>query len=84
MLQIVTEIGIEKAFVDTSDWGVPRLLLNLPEFLDRFCNQPGQTKNISLASEKKGAPHTIVVTSAGLRAANITRYVVAEGSISQC
>lgn len=28
-----------------------------------------------MASKKRGAPHTIVVTSAGLRAADITRYI---------
>jgi protein CMS1 len=34
---------------------------------------------MSLASKKTGAPHTIVVTSAGLRAADITRYIFRTG-----
>ena len=65
---------IEKAFLDTSDWGKSRLLHDLPGFLDRYCCREGQKNGLSLASEKMGAPHTIVVTSAGLRAADIIRY----------
>ncbi len=71
--------GIEKAFVDTSDWGKPRLLPDMPNFLDRYVSKPGQRNKMSLASKKTGAPHTIVVTSAGLRAADITRYIFRTG-----
>jgi protein CMS1 len=43
---------------------------NLPSFLEKFCSNP--TKLWS-ASKKNGAPHTIVVTGAGLRAADLAR-----------
>jgi len=64
----------EKAFVDTSSWNKPRLLSSLPDFLDHYAASSGQIKRLSTASKLKGAPHTIVMTGAGLRAANLTRY----------
>lgn len=63
---------IESAIQDTSDWTQPRLLPDLPHFLDKY--KLGRLKSLSFASKKLGAPHTLVVTSAGLRAANVTRY----------
>lgn len=62
----------ESAIQDTSDWTQPRLLPNLPQFLDNY--NSARSKSLSFASKKLGAPHTLVVTSAGLRAADITRY----------
>lgn len=44
---------------------------NLPDFLAAFVEDP---KELGKAPEKKGAPHTIVVTGAGLRAAELVRY----------
>ena len=76
--------GVECAFVDTSDWDKLRVLPNMPDFLNSFCNKPGQKKNMSSASKTLGAPHTIVITSAGLRAAEITRYVSFSENIIQC
>ena len=61
------------AIYDTSEWQQDRMLQQLPLFLEHF--SPGKLR-LATASPKNGAPHTIVVTSAGLRAANITRYVV--------
>ena len=63
----------EKAFRDTTGWEKQRLLEDLPNFLEYYSSKSQQKKNLSMASKKKGAPHTIVVTSAGLRAADITR-----------
>lgn len=63
---------IESAIQDTSDWTQPRLLPDLPHFLDKY--KVGRPKSLSFASKKLGAPHTLVVTSAGLRAADVTRY----------
>lgn len=63
---------IESAIQDTSDWTQPRILLDLPHFLDKY--KLGRIKSLSFASKKLGAPHTLVVTSAGLRAADVTRY----------
>lgn len=66
---------IESAFQDTSDWTKSRLLEYLPEFLDHYCSLSGVSKNLATASKKLGAPHTLVIVSAGLRAANIARLV---------
>jgi len=63
----------EKAFLDTSSWAKPRELSSLPEFLEHYSTTPGKAKNLSSSSKLKGAPHTIVVTGAGLRAADLTR-----------
>ncbi|PQE13464.1 Replication regulator protein [Rutstroemia sp. NJR-2017a WRK4] len=60
------------AIRDTTSWSKPRTLDNLPEFLEKFAENP--TKLWS-ASKKNGSPHTIIVTSAGLRAADIARAV---------
>ena len=65
----------ERAFVDTSDWNKPRILSNLPDYLDRYGQKSAKPKNLSIASKKLGSPHTLVVTGAGLRAADATRYV---------
>jgi protein CMS1 len=56
---------------DTTSWQKLRTLENLPAFLEDFTEDP---KQLSTASKKKkGAPHTIVVTGAGLRAAELVR-----------
>ena len=64
-----------QAIHDTSEWRKKRVLENLPGFLDQHASQREGSKNLSTASKIKGAPHTIVVAAAGLRAADITRYV---------
>ncbi|TAQ83497.1 hypothetical protein B7494_g8186 [Chlorociboria aeruginascens] len=55
---------------DTTSWSKPRTLENLPSFLENFSSNA--TKLWS-ASKKNGAPHTIIVTAAGLRAADLAR-----------
>ncbi|KAA8576042.1 hypothetical protein EYC84_006205 [Monilinia fructicola] len=57
---------------DTTSWTKQRSLDNLPEFLEKFSGNP--TKLWS-ASKKNGSPHTIIVTAAGLRAADVARAV---------
>ncbi|OHW97842.1 DEAD-like helicases superfamily protein [Colletotrichum incanum] len=57
---------------DTTSWTEPRALDKLPEFLEKFAEKP---ERLSTAPEKKGAPHTIIVAGAGLRAADIVRAV---------
>jgi protein CMS1 len=56
---------------DTTSWDKPRALENLPSFLEKFS---GNSTKLWSASKKNGAPHTIIVTAAGLRAADIARY----------
>ncbi|KAH8802779.1 U3-containing 90S pre-ribosomal complex subunit-domain containing protein [Xylogone sp. PMI_703] len=59
-----------KAILDTTQFQRPRSLDNLSSFLEHFSENP--TKLWS-ASKKNGSPHTIIITAAGLRAADITR-----------
>ncbi|KAL2831227.1 U3-containing 90S pre-ribosomal complex subunit-domain containing protein [Aspergillus cavernicola] len=60
----------DTAFLDTSSFDSSRSLEKLPDFLAAF--SPKGTK-LSDSSEQKGTPHTLVVTSAGLRAADVVR-----------
>jgi len=43
----------------------------LPDFLEKFAGNP---KKLSSSNKKNGSPHTIIITAAGLRAADIARY----------
>lgn len=61
----------ECAFLDTSEWAQERTLNQLPAFLERFTKQ--SRKALSKAPERMGSPHTIVITMAGIRAADVTR-----------
>ncbi|KKZ64544.1 hypothetical protein EMCG_01423 [[Emmonsia] crescens] len=63
----------EQAFLDTSSWKSPRKLENLPSFLKVYSRKKGSPESLSTAPEETGSPHTIVITLAGLRAADITR-----------
>jgi len=60
------------AIRDTTSWDKPRTIENLPAFLERFSTNP--TK-LWQASKKNGAPHTIIVTGAGIRAAELARTI---------
>lgn len=62
---------------DTASYAKPRQTDNLPDFLETFSTDP---KKLWEAPKKKGAPHTIIVAGAGLRAADIVRYVSLEAS----
>ncbi|KAI9754441.1 MAG: hypothetical protein M4579_004709 [Chaenotheca gracillima] len=64
----------EKAYKDTSTWQNPRTLEHLPDYLDRFSKSKAKAAHLSKAPTAKGSPHTLVVTNAGLRAADLTRY----------
>lgn len=63
----------ETAFHDTTSWTKPRTLQALPSFLEHYSPKAGKSIALSSASEQPGSPHTLVITSAGLRAADITR-----------
>ena len=73
----------ERAFTDTSEWDRPRILRHLPDFLDRYAGKQPSSKSLSSASKKQGSPHTLVITAAGLRAADIVRYVGQAGLIRE-
>jgi protein CMS1 len=59
------------AIKDTTSFQKPRTLENLPEFLEKFA---GEKEKLDQATKVFGAPHTIVVSAAGLRAADAVRY----------
>ncbi|KAK4214104.1 U3-containing 90S pre-ribosomal complex subunit-domain containing protein [Rhypophila decipiens] len=60
------------AIKDTTSWEKPRSMENLPEFMEAFAED---AKKLEGAPKAKGSPHTIIVTGAGLRAANLVRSV---------
>ncbi|KAL9068191.1 MAG: hypothetical protein Q9157_006581 [Trypethelium eluteriae] len=63
----------ERAVRDTSDWSFPRTSDTLPQYLEHFTDGPDAVTRLSNAPESCGHPHTIVVTAAGLRAADLAR-----------
>lgn len=67
---------------DTTDFTEVRVKENLPDFLELFAPGPDEKdakvvekerKRLGDAPPKVGAPHTIIVTGAGLRAADLVR-----------
>ena len=64
--------ALANALQDTTSWNKPRTLETLPGFLEKFS---GNSTKLWSASKKNGAPHTIIVTAAGLRAAEIARFL---------
>ncbi|KAI1186124.1 U3-containing 90S pre-ribosomal complex subunit-domain containing protein [Nemania serpens] len=60
------------AIKDSSSFPKPRSLENLPAFLEAHAENP---KTLGDAPEENGSPHTVIVTGAGLRAAELVRAV---------
>ncbi|OQE78473.1 hypothetical protein PENNAL_c0056G10727 [Penicillium nalgiovense] len=60
----------DSAFLDTSSFTPTRKLEQLPEFLKTFSSKG---TDLSKSSEKNGTPHTLVVSGAALRAADVVR-----------
>ncbi|CAK7225240.1 Protein cms1 [Sporothrix curviconia] len=81
----LADLGVPAAaFVDASSYEKDRTLDNLADFLEDMApvtetgrpGSKGKGKQImQTAPEAKGAPHTIVVTGAGMRAADLVRAV---------
>lgn len=67
---------LEHAFKDTSQWTGLRVVGNLPSFLEYECSASCNSGDLKAASKAFGTPHTIVVTSSGMRAADLTRFVI--------
>ncbi|KAJ5114682.1 Protein CMS1 [Penicillium alfredii] len=57
-------------FLDTTSFTSPRTLDQLPAFIKKFSPK---NADLSKASEEKGAPHTLVISPAALRAADVVR-----------
>lgn len=66
----------EHAFQDTSQWTELRVAENLPSFLEINCSATHDHRDFKEASKTFGTPHTLIVTSSGMRAADLTRFVV--------
>ncbi|PVH92832.1 hypothetical protein DM02DRAFT_604767 [Periconia macrospinosa] len=70
----LSSVELEERFVpsrtikDTSSWSDSRKLDNLAAFLKKQCKKLDPTPD-----KPKGAPHTIVVTASGIRAADVFR-----------
>ncbi|KAI1427159.1 U3-containing 90S pre-ribosomal complex subunit-domain containing protein [Xylaria sp. FL1777] len=60
------------AIKDSSSFAEPRTLENLPAFLEAHAKNP---KTLGGAPKENGSPHTLIVTGAGLRAAEVVRAV---------
>ncbi|KAL8914163.1 MAG: hypothetical protein Q9171_001158 [Xanthocarpia ochracea] len=65
----------ERAIVDTSGWNRERQTTNLPDFLTRFAQFDARSTDLSLAPMQPGSPHTLVLTGAALRAAELSRVL---------
>ena len=61
------------AWSSTADWSKPRDLDHLPDFLEHHSASGKKLSGLAWAPESNGAPHTILVTGAALRAADISR-----------
>lgn len=70
----------EASIADSSRFEKDRITDNLPDFLEEFAVKKSGKKGskgdgVSWAPKEKGSPHTLVVTGAGLRAADLTRVL---------
>lgn len=63
-----------KAFLDTAGYDKDRVAANLPEFLENFSTDGKEGLS---TSHGEGSPHTIVVTSSGIRTADLYRELAA-------
>ncbi|KAL8972507.1 MAG: hypothetical protein Q9183_000518 [Haloplaca sp. 2 TL-2023] len=65
----------EAAILDSSEWSGERRLQSLPDFLLAFVQRGTASNNLESASKRPGEPHTLIITAAGLRAAELTRVL---------
>ncbi|KAL8675251.1 MAG: hypothetical protein Q9168_000371 [Polycauliona sp. 1 TL-2023] len=65
----------ESAILDTSAWAPDRLAANLPDFLEYCAQQNRKSTALAEAPKKSGSPHTLVLTGAALRAADLSRVL---------
>lgn len=68
-------LHLEHAFKDTSQWAGLRVAENLPDFLEYSSSVSRDYRDLKEASKAFGTPHTLIVTSSGMRAADLTRFV---------
>ncbi len=68
--------SIEAAWQDTSSWDHRRDLTHLGDYLKHFCSGRPEQPGLAWAPTARGAPHTLMITGAALRAADLSRYVI--------
>ncbi|KAG7007733.1 racA [Physcia stellaris] len=73
MVELEDQYLPERALKDTSTWDKPRTLHDLPDYLKRYSRKDLGPRKLSSASSSLGSPHTLVITAAGLRAADAAR-----------
>ena len=61
------------AFLDTSELDTTRNLAYLPSFLEKSASN--KAESLHQAVQPESCPHTLVISSSGIRAADITRLV---------
>ncbi|KAI0894395.1 U3-containing 90S pre-ribosomal complex subunit-domain containing protein [Annulohypoxylon nitens] len=68
----LSQLDISPNYItDTTSFQETRTLDNLPSFLEKFADP----KKLGEAPKQNGSPHTLIVTGAGLRAADLVRSV---------
>ncbi|KAL8854885.1 MAG: hypothetical protein Q9221_000391 [Calogaya cf. arnoldii] len=65
----------ESAIFDSSEWQQDRLATNLPDFITYCAQRNGMSTDLSRSPKKPGSPHTLVLTGAALRAAELSRVL---------
>ncbi|KAI9752756.1 MAG: hypothetical protein M1815_000269 [Lichina confinis] len=74
-VELEDKLVSSSAWSNTADWSKPRDLDHLPDFLEHHSASGKKSNSLAWAPEPNGAPHTILVTGAALRAADISRAV---------
>lgn len=72
-LLILADLQIASSIIDSTTWRDQRNLDHLPGFIENFTTYNAKDIPLNEAARDKGSPHTLVVTGAGLRAADLTR-----------
>ncbi|KAK6496333.1 hypothetical protein TWF481_002357 [Arthrobotrys musiformis] len=76
-VELGDRIPSESIYVDTTAHTAERSLQNLCDYMEKFCTKKGQSSISHLKSSPKaaGSPHTIFITPAALRAADVVRIM---------
>ncbi|KAK6330892.1 hypothetical protein TWF718_003090 [Orbilia javanica] len=76
-VELGDRIPPESIYIDTTAHAAERSLQNLCEYMEKFCTKKGQSSISHLKSSPKapGSPHTIFISPAALRAADVVRIM---------
>ncbi|KAF3915741.1 hypothetical protein AA313_de0210198 [Arthrobotrys entomopaga] len=88
-IELGDRIPPESIYVDTTESTSERSLANLCEYMEKYCTKKGQSSisHLKSAPKAQGSPHTIFVSPAALRAADVVRilrkYQTTDSSIAK-